>query len=462
MTTPTQAAQPVLTDDQIRTIITDAHQSHGAFKTGYGLSLGRAIETAVLSKLRAPVADESLAVQALKAAQNNIAACRPPGSSDPKSPQYDHDAFMWDYYQRAIDSLALASAPVAGEAVYTLRVRGAIQAWTPTAAAFSIPDGEHQLFLSPAALQASPVAGGAAHEPLPGRFKPPFDNCSFRMCDLPGQCRGEGKCHHPVSAAPQAPAGWRWTLHPAGLHPDVYAAAAARDSTEAAPEVAGVTLDGCLETLFRIGEHLGIDYAESRKQPGAPSGVYIKAIEVRVSQAVDATREEAAKLMDQTSRSSGAALIRALKSTPAPTAAEGSQASEAVRNEGLKRARKLPEVKCSHCGLKVVSSCGSTGCPVKDRYADLRALSAQPGAIRNSLIAEPAGNPGELGRAGDAPREDDMLTIAYLAGAQAEKERAALSAQPGAIRNPLIAEPSGNPGELDCAALGAASPEPTP
>lgn len=47
------------------------------------------------------------------------------------------------------------SAPVVGEAVYTLRVRGAIQAWTPTAAAFSIPDGEHQLFLSPAAPQAS-------------------------------------------------------------------------------------------------------------------------------------------------------------------------------------------------------------------------------------------------------------------------------------------------------------------
>lgn len=50
---------------------------------------------------------------------------------------------------------ARASAPVAGEAVYTLRVRGAIQAWTPTVAAFSIPDGEHQLFLSPAAPQAS-------------------------------------------------------------------------------------------------------------------------------------------------------------------------------------------------------------------------------------------------------------------------------------------------------------------
>lgn len=47
------------------------------------------------------------------------------------------------------------ASTVAGEAVYTLRVRGAIQAWTPTAAAFSIPDGEHQLFLSPAAPQAS-------------------------------------------------------------------------------------------------------------------------------------------------------------------------------------------------------------------------------------------------------------------------------------------------------------------
>lgn len=45
----------------------------------------------------------------------------------------------------------------------------------------------------------------------------------------------------------------------------------------------GVTLDGCLETLFVIGEYLGVDYAASRKAPGAPSGVYIKAIEDRVA-----------------------------------------------------------------------------------------------------------------------------------------------------------------------------------
>ncbi|MFY3648352.1 hypothetical protein ACOTET_29715, partial [Achromobacter xylosoxidans] len=47
------------------------------------------------------------------------------------------------------------SAPVAGEAVYTLSVKGVFHNWKPTTAAFSIPDGEHQLFLSPAAPQAS-------------------------------------------------------------------------------------------------------------------------------------------------------------------------------------------------------------------------------------------------------------------------------------------------------------------
>ena len=33
-------------------------------------------------------------------------------------------------------------------------------------------------------------------EPTPGIA--PFDNCRFKMCDLPGQCISEGKCHHPV------------------------------------------------------------------------------------------------------------------------------------------------------------------------------------------------------------------------------------------------------------------------
>lgn len=25
----------------------------------------------------------------------------------------------------------------------------------------------------------------------------PFANCRFKLCDFPGQCLSEGKCHHP-------------------------------------------------------------------------------------------------------------------------------------------------------------------------------------------------------------------------------------------------------------------------
>lgn len=28
-------------------------------------------------------------------------------------------------------------------------------------------------------------------------IKSPFAECKFELCDLPGQCRGEGRCHHP-------------------------------------------------------------------------------------------------------------------------------------------------------------------------------------------------------------------------------------------------------------------------
>lgn len=27
----------------------------------------------------------------------------------------------------------------------------------------------------------------------------PYPNCSFKYCDLRGQCLGEGKCHHPAN-----------------------------------------------------------------------------------------------------------------------------------------------------------------------------------------------------------------------------------------------------------------------
>ena len=47
----------------------------------------------------------------------------------------------------------------------------------------------------------------AACAPSPSREcaeqNPPFSNCSFRICDLPGQCRAEGKCHHPKGEQPR-------------------------------------------------------------------------------------------------------------------------------------------------------------------------------------------------------------------------------------------------------------------
>lgn len=45
------------------------------------------------------------------------------------------------------------------------------------------------------------TCGKTAEELLDGAI-PPFANCQFRVCDLPGQCRAEGACHHPKPSAP--------------------------------------------------------------------------------------------------------------------------------------------------------------------------------------------------------------------------------------------------------------------
>jgi hypothetical protein len=34
----------------------------------------------------------------------------------------------------------------------------------------------------------------------------PFTNCQFKYCDLIGQCKSEGKCHHPRAEKPQGEA----------------------------------------------------------------------------------------------------------------------------------------------------------------------------------------------------------------------------------------------------------------
>jgi hypothetical protein len=51
-----------------------------------------------------------------------------------------------------------------------------------------------------AGLSAAPPQEGTGEPVAQANHTPPYGNCQFRMCDLPGQCRSEGKCHHPAAA----------------------------------------------------------------------------------------------------------------------------------------------------------------------------------------------------------------------------------------------------------------------
>ena len=69
--------------------------------------------------------------------------------------------------------------------------------------------------LSDAVTDALKEANALNAEPLKvsdlGRYalepQAPYANCRFRICDLPGQCKGEGKCHHPAVPQAQADSG---------------------------------------------------------------------------------------------------------------------------------------------------------------------------------------------------------------------------------------------------------------
>ncbi|MGZ8092138.1 hypothetical protein ACXU4H_23545, partial [Bordetella bronchiseptica] len=109
----------------------------------------------------------------------------------------------------------------------------------------------------------------------------------------------------------------------------------------------------------------------------------------------NATLEEAAELADGCDKRATprgiACAIRAIKSTPAPTAVEG--------------ANDVALPPCPQALVKV------EGMP-RYLWPEMQAYA------RAAVLAD------RQRRSGDAPREDDMLTIAYLAGARAEKERA--------------------------------------
>lgn len=144
-------------------------------------------------------------------------------------------------------------------------------------------------------------------------------------------------------------------------------------AAQAQPE--GVTLDGCLETLFRLGEYLGVDYAASRKSPGAPSDVYIKAIEEKGFKARDAALEEAAVAMEQTSRQGGAMVIRALKS--GSEAQQPVSGADVAQGQGVTRAdaQQVARIPAVDKALEVFFNEGTEGNAVALVRAIMAALA---------------------------------------------------------------------------------------
>lgn len=199
----------------------------------------------------APVADEE--VQPVAPDDESIAEAWVT-ASDSDGIAYDGHSFERGYQLGEIaERDRRASAPVAGEArpMAWRYWNEKSSSWNTTTSSV-VADAMREAGRAVEPLYAAPQASAYGHTQQP-------------MDTSPGH------------SAPQAPAGWRWTLHPAGLHPDVYAAAAAHTSDEAR--------NAALEEAAVIVE-TAPDYLQDSSFKGA------------------------------------ARAIRALKTTPAPTAAD--------------------------------------------------------------------------------------------------------------------------------------------
>ncbi|WP_459694350.1 hypothetical protein, partial [Achromobacter xylosoxidans] len=181
MTQQDDITQRVLTDAEIQALWDEACKDS---PRAPGWNRHIRFARALLSKVPAPIADSTLRLeQALHELIDKIV------------PGLDTGDLVQDA-RRASTALSatLASAPVTDERDALMRaiVKAGQDAGIIRADLETVSGPECLHILECLSKASAPVADE--------RFKPPFDNCSFRMCDLPGQCRGEGKCHHPASA----------------------------------------------------------------------------------------------------------------------------------------------------------------------------------------------------------------------------------------------------------------------
>ncbi|KDB58501.1 hypothetical protein [Bordetella bronchiseptica] len=270
MTTPTQAAQAVQQDplsdeyvnaviqrhgyDSPETVIASLAQwigRHGGENSVTLLMYEAHKALSALSKLRAPVADEREAFETWNSMHGQYRrsdAYERLDTGDYVKWPVEHGWRVWQ--ARA----ALASAPVTGEArpvawmVYasdTHQLKRIVTTDPGDTASFGCL--KLPLYAAP---QASSVAGEAVAGYLVGKdyFRPDV-LAAARIYAEQRNMPVRALCF--ADAAPQAPAGWRWTLHPAGLHPDVYAAAAARDSSE---DVRNAALEEAIEAVTTLHE----------------------------------------------------------------------------------------------------------------------------------------------------------------------------------------------------------------
>lgn len=151
----------------------------------------------LMSQVRAPVADERAAFARSITGRDDL---------EPHQVQnvIDANGSRWATWR---DRAALATVPLPNQPPIRLsaEVLEYLKEGIENATQCEEADIDHDFAselgrLMQGPLFGAPPASAPVDTPAPEHFKPPFDNCSFRMCDLPGQCRGEGKCHHPAIA----------------------------------------------------------------------------------------------------------------------------------------------------------------------------------------------------------------------------------------------------------------------
>lgn len=121
------------------------------------------------------------------------------------------------------------------------------------------------------------VAQDAAGEPVARTA--PFNNCQFQHCYLPGQCRAEGKCHHPVPGAWRgrgtAPAIHAVDAAPTGVHPVAEQCARFVELYRREHAHSHETEEACTTIAEALRDHAGL----TKTKAVAANGVAIPAVE---------------------------------------------------------------------------------------------------------------------------------------------------------------------------------------